>query len=255
MRLSVAIDEFPETDIIETSVLYFGSETLDVSGLLAGRNYDVFALQSGELVDGPAWLNSTCRDLTVVKEGARIVNAAPFDGIGSGDAELVGGFRCHANGLTRSTKQSRLVWSLNDAIILPVCRIDTTPNWSYSAALWRQANGNPLNQIEIFCGVSGRMVDVTASAYMISGTSSVVAGFVGIGIDTSSADNSQVKNPAAGANTFPVLPAWARYIGYMGIGYHELRWLERGVGGAQTWSGNGGQPFGYQTGIIGSVVL
>jgi hypothetical protein len=52
------------------------------------------------------------------------------------------------------------------------------------------------------------------------------------------------------------LPAWARYAGYVGIGYHELRWLERGVGGsAQTWLGNGGQANGYQTGIIGSVVL
>lgn len=254
MRLSVSTDEFPETDI-ETSILYLGSANLDVSRLLAGKNYDVFALQSGELVYGPAWLNNTSRDLQVVKDGPNIVNAAPFDDVGAGEAQLVGGFRCHANGLTRSMKQSRLVWSLQDAIILPVCRIDTTPTWSYSTPQWRQANGNPLNQIEIFCGVSGRMVDVTASAYMISGTSSVVAGFVGIGLDTSSADNSQVKNPAAGANAFPILPAWARYVGYAGIGYHELKWLERGNGGVQNWCGNGGQPYGYQTGILGSVVL
>ena len=201
MRLSVATDEFPEPDI-ETSVLYFGSETLDVSGLLAGKNYDVFALQSGELVYGPAWLNNTSRDLPVAKDGSRIVNGSPFDGVEAGEAELVGGFRCHANGLTRSTKQSRLVWSLNDALILPVCRIDAAASWSYSAAAWRQANGNALNQIEFFCGVSGRMVDVTASAYMIGGTSAVASGFVGIGIDTSAADSSQVKNPAAGPPSF-----------------------------------------------------
>lgn len=254
MRLSISADEFPEADITAGSSLFYGGETLDISGAVAGKCYDVFLTCSG-LVMGPEWTNSTTRTLQVAKDGSTIVNADEFAGIAAGDAELVGGFRCHATGQTRSTKQSRLVWSLQDAILLPVCRIDTTNQWSYGLQQWRQANGNPLNQIEIFCGVSGRMVDVTASAYMLGGGSSPVAGFVGIGIDTSSADSSQVKNPAAGANTFPILPAWARYAGYVGIGYHELRWLERGNGGAQTWNGNGGQPCGYQTGIIGSVVL
>lgn len=253
MRLSVSADEFPETDIT-TGTLYYGGESLDISVAIAGKCYDVFLTATG-LVIGPEWTNGTTRALQVVKDGCDIVNADAFDGIDAGAAELVGGFRCHVNGQTRSTKQSRLVWSLHDAILLPVCRIEPATGWSYSTAQWRQANGNALNQIEIFCGVSGRMVDVTASAYMINGTSAVSAGFVGIGLDTSSADSSQVKNPAAAGNTFPVLPAWARYVGYVGIGYHELRWLERGTGGAQSWSGTGGQPNGYQTGILGSVVL
>lgn len=253
MRFSVSTDEFPEADIT-TGALYYGVESLDISSSLAGKCYDVFNTCDG-LVMGPAWTNGATRELQVVKDGCDIVNAIPFGGVDAGDAKLVGGFHCHANGQTRSTKQSRLVWSLRDAILLPVCRIDTANQWSYGTAAWRQANGNPLNQIEIFCGVSGRMVDVTASAYMIGSTGSVVAGFVGIGLDTSAADISQVKNPAAAGNTFPVLPAWARYAGYVGIGYHELRWLERGIGSTQTWFGNGGQPCGYQTGIIGSVVL
>ncbi|ANL02707.1 hypothetical protein [Rhizobium phage RHEph18] len=254
MRLSVSADEFPETDI-STGTLFYGTDMLDISSAVAGKCYDVFQTSSG-LVAGPEWTNGTTRDLQVMKVGSAIVNASAFSGIATGDAELVGGFRCHANGQTRSTKQSRLVWSLHDAVLLPVCRIEPAAGWSYSTAQWRQANGNALNQIEMFCGVSGRLIDVTASAYMLSSTSSVSSGFVGIGLDTSSADSSQVKNPAAGANTFPILPAWARYVGYAGIGYHELRWLERGIGGsAQTWLGNGGQPHGYQTGILGSVVL
>jgi hypothetical protein len=253
MRLSVSEDEFPETDIT-TAVLHYGEEILDLSSAVAGKCYDVF-LAYGTLIMGPEWMNCTTRSLQVEKDGCDIVNSSAFSGVAAGDAKLVGGFRCHANGQTRSTKQSRLVWSLRDAILLPVCRIDTADSWAYSAALWRQANGNPLNQIEIFCGVSGRMVDVTASAYMVNGTSTAAAGFVGIGIDTSATDSSHVKNPAAGSNVFPILPAWARYAGYVGIGYHELRWLERGTGGTQTWFGDGGQPCGYQTGIIGSVVL
>lgn len=253
MRFSVSEDEFPEADVT-AGTLYYGAESLDVSSALAGKSYDVFDTCDG-LVMGPAWTNSTTRALQVVKDGCDIVNADAFDGIDAGDAELIGGFHCHSNGLTRSTKQSRLVWSLKDAILLPVCRIDTANQWSYATAAWRQANNNPLNQIEIFCGVSGRMVDVTASAYMINGSSSPNAGYVGIGLDSSVADISQVKNPAAAGNAFPVLPAWARYSGYVGIGYHELRWLERGSGGTQTWFGNGGQACGYQTGIIGSVVL
>ncbi|NEJ04308.1 hypothetical protein GR238_02655 [Rhizobium leguminosarum] len=253
MRFSVSLDEFPETDIT-TGALYYGDLTLDISSAIAGKCYDAF-LADGALVVGPAWTNNATRSLQVQKDGDKFVNAACFSGFHPGDAELVGGFRCHADGLTRSTKQSRLVWSRYDAIVLPVCRIDTASSWSYSAAAWRQANANPENQIEIFNGVSGRMVDVTASAYMAGSTSSPTSGFVGVGIDTSGADSSQVKNPAAGPNAFPILPAWARYVGYVGIGYHELRWLERGSGGsAQTWLGNGGQPCGYQTGILGWVV-
>lgn len=253
MRLSASTDEFPETDVT-TSTLYYGIETLDLSPAIAGKSYDVFLTDTG-LVIGPEWTNSTTRSLQVEKDCHDIVNVTSFNGIDAGDAKLVGGFHCHANGLTRSTKQSRLVWSLKDAVVLPVCRIDTTSSWSYSLAAWRQANGSSLNQIEVFNGVSGRMVDVTASAYMVGGTSTPTAGFVGIGIDTSVADSSQVKNPAAAPNTFPVLPAWARYVGYVGLGYHELRWLERGAGGsAQTWLGDGNQPNGYQTGILGWVV-
>ncbi len=254
MRLSVSTDQFPETDIT-TSTLYYGAQTLSLTGSVAGKCYDVFKNSSGSLVCGPAWTNNTTRSLGISASGNAYVNAAVFGAYAAGDLELVGGFRAHATDQTRSTKQSRLVWSLEDAILLPVCRIDTTASWSYGTTAWRQANGSALNQIEVFCGVSGRMVDVTASAYMLNGAGSAIAGFVGVGLDTSTADSSQVKNPAAAPNTFPVLPAWARYVGYTGIGYHELRWLERGNGGSQTWFGNGGQPHGYQTGILGSVVL
>lgn len=254
MRLSVSTDQFPETDVT-TSILYYGSETLDLSGALAGKCYDVFKNSTGTLVMGPAWTTSILRSLDVTASAGEIVNADAFDIYAAGDLELVGGFRAHADGQTRSTAQSRLVWSLKDAILLPVRRLESANGWAYGVAAWRQAGGNPLNQIEVFCGVSGRMVDVTASAYMIGGSSSVISGFVGIGLDSSTADSSHVKNPAAAPNTFPVLPAWARYAGYVGIGYHELRWLERGNGGSQTWYGDGGQPHGYQTGLIGSVVL
>lgn len=254
MRLSASVDQFPETDIT-TATLHYGSHTLALSFAVAGKCYDLFKDASGDLVAGPAWATNTVRDLSVAEDGETIVNAADYGGYAVGELELVGGFRCHANGQTRDAMQSRLVWSLKDAVIKPVCRIETIASWSYNAPAWRQARGSSLNQIEVFNGVSGRHVDVTASVYMV-GTGGLAAGFVGIGIDTSSADSAQVKNPAAAPNTFPVLPGWARYAGYVGIGYHELRWLERGVGGgAQTWFGNGGQPYGYQNGIIGSVVV
>lgn len=250
-RLSASSDQFPETDVT-SSTLYYGNETLALSFALTGKCYDVFKDANGDLVAGPAWTTNTVRSLDIDSD---YTNAAAYAGYAAEELELVGGFRCHADGQTRDTMQSRLVWSLHDAIIKPVCRIDTTASWSYNAAAWRQARGSALNQIEVFNGVSGRMVDVTASIYMV-GTGGLAAGFVGIGLDTSIADSAQVKNPGAASNTFPVLPGWARFAGFVGIGYHELRWLERGVGGGtQTWFGNGGQECGYQTGIIGSVVV
>lgn len=253
-RLSVSSEPYPETDIA-SSTLYYGDLTLDISSAEAGKNYDVFLTPLHTLVAGPAWLNSTTRDLQVTAVGDKIVNAGPIGAIATGTAELIGGFRAHAAGQTRSTLQSRLVWSLYSPTLLPVSRIDTTDSWSYSASAWRQANGSVANQIEVMNGVSGRMVDVTATAYMINGTGTVVSGYTGIGIDSSAADSAQIKRPGAAGNVFPVLPPMATYVGFLGLGYHELRWLERGSGGSQTWYGDGGQPFGYQTGISGLVVV
>ncbi|MBY5321497.1 hypothetical protein HFN11_14570 [Rhizobium leguminosarum] len=253
-RFSVSADPYPETDIT-TSTLYYGAETVDISAGEAGKNYDVFLSPGGALVIGPAWTNSVTRAMGVIEVEGRFVNADAIGALAAEAGELVGGFRCHAAGQTRSTLQSRLVWSLGNAVIMPVCRVDTTNTWSYSAAAWRQANGSALNQIEVFNGVSGRMVKVDASGYMSNGTGTVVAGFTGIGIDSSTADSAQVKRPGSGSNAFPIVPPSASYSGFFGPGYHELRWLERGGGGSQLWSGDSGQAAGYQTGISGFVVV
>jgi len=251
-------------------ILYPGelSLTLTAAAHLAGKNYDVFEFIDAGVVKigtGPAWSSNTLRGSAIEVLGGRLVNAAAITCINNGvsynvpagQGNLRGGFRAFANGQTRSTKQSRLVWDLFRPTVMPVAVIDTADTWSYAGAAFRQANGNPANQIEVFNGVSGRPVDVTVWGYMIGTTSTPVSGFVGVGLDTSVADSAQVKVPCAGANTFPVLPGWARFAGFVGIGYHELRWIERGNGGAaQTWVGdNGYGGYGYQSGLIGQVVL
>ncbi|WSH22829.1 hypothetical protein U8Q07_11100 [Rhizobium ruizarguesonis] len=254
-RLSVSSEAYPETDVTATSTLYYGGATVSISAAEAGKNYDLFLSPGGALVIGPAWTNSVTRAMAIVEVDGKFVNADAIGSLAAEAGELVGGFRCHAAGQTRSTLQSRLVWSMGGAVIMPVCRVDTTNTWSYSAASWRQANGSALNQIEVFNGVSGRMVRVDAAGYMVNQTSSVVAGFTGIGIDSSTADSSQVKRPGAASNAFPIIPPSASYSGFLGLGYHELRWLERGNGGSQIWYGDAGQSVGYQTGISGFVVV
>lgn len=253
-RLSVSTDAYPETDI-SSSTLYYGDVSIDISFAEAGKNYDLFLTPQRTLVAGPAWLTNTVRDMAVVAAGDKLVNGAPIGSLAAGAGELIGGFRAHASGQTRSTLQSRLVWSMYSPTILPVCRTDPADSWVWSSASWRQANGSALNQIEVFNGVSGRMVKVDATGYMINGSGTVFSGFTGIGIDTSATDSAQVKRPGAAGNVFPILPSAAAYTGYLGLGYHELRWLERGNGGSQTWYGDGGQPVGYQTGISGFVVV
>jgi hypothetical protein len=240
---------------------------LSASNHLAGKNYDVFEIESAGsviLCTGPAWATNTLRNEDVEVFEGRIVNATSMACINGATTYTVdarkghlrGGFRAHANGQTRSTKSSRLVWDAYRPVVVPVSRVDTTNSWSYSAALFRQANNNSANQIEVFNGVSGRPVDISASAYVVNSSGTVRAAFVGIGLDSSTADSSQQKNPCAASNAFPVLPCWARFVGYIGIGYHELRWIERGSGNeAQTWIGdNNYADYGYQTGLVGYVI-
>ncbi len=254
-RLSPTTESFPETDVSSSGTIYYGDLTLSISSALAGKNYDVFLSPSDTLVMGPAWTNNITRSSTVSEVDGVIVNDDAIGSMPAGAGKLIGGFRAYADGLTRSTARSRLVWSLDGATIVPVRCIDTTDSWTYSTAAYRQVNGNASNQVEIFNGVSGRMVEVVATGYMINGTSSVVAAFVGIGIDSSTADSAQIKNPGAAGNTFPVLPPRAHFSGYLGLGYHELRWLEKGAGGSQNWYGDGGYSDGYQTGLIGWAVV
>ena len=267
-RLSVASgDPVPETDIT-TSTLYLTGDaelTLALSSVhLAGKNYDVFKIdQDGAaLCTGPAWSTNVARYLSITPSGSNLVNATSMtciNGISSytvpaGEGVLVGGFRAFATGQTRMTRQSRLVWDATKPVLWPVSRVETASTWSYGLTLFRQANNNPLNQIEIFNGMSGRPVDITASAYMI-GSGGITSAFVGIGLDTSVADSAQTKNPCAGGTGFPVLPCWARFVGYAGFGYHEFRLIERGNGTGITWVGtNGYVGFGYGAGLVGFVL-
>jgi hypothetical protein len=240
--------------------------TLTATDHLANNNYDVFeAPVAGvmTLMTGPAWTNATTRSITIENYQGRIVNAATLTGkngansysIPARAANLRGGFRTSANGQTKSTKEFRLTSDLLRPSLRPMSRVDTTDSWSWNAASYHQANANAANQFAVFNCASGRPITVKAVGYMVGTTATVQAGYVGIGIDSSSVDSSQLHIPCAGSNAFPILPGSAQYDGFTGLGYHEYRWLESGNGGAaQTWVGDNGSANGYQTGINGAVL-
>jgi hypothetical protein len=290
-RLSVSsADAVPETDITTDTLYLVPTETdqteswngstwttftysgglslaLSTTAHLAARDYDVFETPvSGAILlcAGPAWTNDITRSAAIEVFQGREVNAASMSCVNGANSYTVaaragllrGGFRASSNGHTQSTMASRLVWDLFRPTWQPVLRVDVTTSWQWTPASFHHANASAANQVAIFNGASGRGVDVTASAYMIASTSTIVSGFVGIGLDSSSNDSSQTKNPCAGSNAFPILPCWARFTGFPGIGYHEFRWLERGSGGAtQNWIGsNGYSGYGYQMGLTGWVL-
>lgn len=290
-RLSVmSADPVPEADVSTAAVYLVPSETdqteswsgtawvpftysgelqltLTSAAHLAANNFDVFETPiSGSIVlcSGPPWTNSITRSAAIEVFHGRMVNAGSISCVNGANTYTVaahagllrGGFRTSINGHTQSTLSSRLVWDLFRPTWQPVLRVDTTSQWEWHAVSFHQANASTANQVAIFNGASGRGVDITASGYMLNGVSSVISGFVGIGLDSSSSDSSQTKNPCAGSNSFPVLPCWARFAGFPGIGYHEFRWIERGNGGtSQTWLGsNGYSGYGYQTGLTGWVL-
>jgi hypothetical protein len=240
---------------------------LDTSAHLSSKNYDVFETPIAgvmTLCTGPAWTNDTTRSITIENFQGRLVNSAQITCVNGTNsytvparaANLRGGFRASANGQTKTTSSDRLVSDLLRPTVKPVSRIDTTDSWSWSSNSFQQANNSAANRIAVFNCSSGRSVDVTVNGYMLSTTSTIVAGYLGVGIDSSSVDSSQTKQPCAASNAFPVLPGFARYVGFAGLGYHEFRWLEHGNGSGitQTWQGDGGQAVGYQTGIVGTVL-
>ena len=115
-------------------------------------------------------------------------------------------------------------------------------SWPYTTAAWRQAHGNPANQLDAVFGLPGVVISVQV-AVTVSNTSAGVPIQVGIGQDvTNSVDTTQVfggamLTPAPGA----MITLAATAVFTPAIGRHFFPWLEFSTAtGITTWNVNNG---------------
>ncbi len=233
--------------------LYTYSEiALALTGLTAGKNYDVYiyAAVGGvpTLELGAAWLTDTVRAEALAYQNGILVK------IGAPSRRHIGIIRAtgattiedSGGGVTGSLGGKRFVWNRYNQVPRHLLVHENTGSWAYITAAWRLANGVtfPSNAVEYVCGAvpseaASTLIDVTllASAFLDNNGTGEVN--VGVGIDSSTVPSGFRQASRNGGPNGSYFALGARYLGYSGLGYHSLRWLEFGSAtGSSTFLSN-----------------
>ena len=281
----------PETDLSAQTTLYFTPMThgsfyvYDGTSMVArafselnrllttayhmnNSIYDVFVFWNGSslvLGTGAAWTNATTRALALEVFNGVWVNATGQNirwGTSAGDfttisarfARYVGSIRMTADGQVTDSAAKRLVFNAYNQVPRPLNVTDTTASWGWSTASYQQANGAAANRVEVLNGLSGSRTRVRALGHAKTSGATARTVTSGIGIDSTSTNSAQSYAPGYCTSTI-FTSAHAEYVGYVGLGYHAINWLERGDGtDTQTWYGTNSGSANIRPGLIGEFI-
>jgi hypothetical protein len=241
----------------------------------AGKNFDIFVVDDNgtlRLGTGPSWASSTTRGVgagtTDIESLLGLyVNANSVTirfGASSGDtvivparrATYVGSFRAVANGQASDTKAKRLLFNAYNQALRPLLVSEPARDWFYSTAVWRQANGNAANQIELLFGLAGGGVFITQQGLVSNDTTTPRGVRSGIGLDSTTGIAVASLAGLVSAVSTGALGIYSNYSGDPGLGYHYLAWLEFGNGvDTQRWFGTDTVSGNFRSGMVGTVVL
>jgi len=228
----------------------------------SGKNFDLFCINDSNtlrLGTGPSWDAGAVAGSAILRgTGAGSTDIQLKNGIwtntnsilirfgsASGNtvtipancATYIGSFRATADGQASDTVLKRLLFNAWQIAPRAGKLEETSVNWPYSAAAFQQVNASAGNQIEVLFGLPGVLLDVDAFNVVQNSTATARTVVSGIGIDSSTI-NSGRSQLVQCVNT-PITTSESTYRGYPGLGWHEIRWLERGNGtDTQTWYGN-----------------
>lgn len=214
--------------------LTISEHSLALSGLTSGKAYDVFLYSNAgtptvEL--SAAWTNDTTRaDALALVKGIYVKSSA--------HTRLhVGTIYTTGTTSTADTAAKRFMWNrFNQRLAYMAVQETGVTNWAYSTATIRQANANAANQLDYVTGDAGTVAD--ARAYVPTLTTVAATFSVGIGLDSTTTDDSSISGSNQTNNIYTSLSAF--YSGRPGLGRHRLVWVEKGGGtGTQTWYSRG----------------
>jgi len=257
----------PTSDVASSSVLYFtpyqgnrvslyvpdygwrvysfSELSIDISGWITGKNYDIFLYDnSGTLtLEGLVWSNDTLRATALVLQDGAFVKSGALDRL------YLGTIRTSGAGTSADTVLKRFVWNNYKRAIRKFAVIESTDTWTYATTTWRQWNNSAVNKVEFVIGISEDPVYLYFNALARNlGTGMATA--IGIGLDSVSANSSTITATLQHA-TGLVQSGSCSYVNFPGIGYHYLALLESCLTPTTTYLGDSGTPDYYQSGAIG----
>lgn len=217
----------------------------------SGKNYDVFAYNNAGTVTlelSAAWTTDTARaDALALQDGVYVKSGATT-------RLWIGTIRASGANVTADAAASRFVWNAyNQVRRQMVNATETTNQWDYTTASFRQANANAANQLAYVTGDAASLVDARVYA-MMTNTNTGIGATAGVGVDSTTVNSAQYHGTNTGGTSGIVVVQHATYIGTPGLGYHFLAWLEySNATGTATWFGDAGSATLFQSGIMGTV--
>lgn len=197
--------------------------------------YDVFLYDNaGTLaLELTAWTNDTTRATALTTQNGVNVKTGALTRLYLGSFRTTG-----VSGQTEDSLSNRLVWNAYNRVDTTVRRVESTANWNYTTATFRQANNSTSNQISVVTGLAedGISLEVVAT---FSNTNLNVAATVAIGQSSTSAAATgclftTVANEEISTNT----RLGASLDTYPAVGYSYFAWLEQSAAtGTTTWYG------------------
>jgi hypothetical protein len=205
--------------------------------LTSGKPYDIFCYDNAGVptLEVLVWTNDTTRATALTtQDGVLVKTGAPT-------RRYLGTLYASGANTTEDSVTSRYLWNYDHRVARAMAVTDTTNNWSYTTATWRQANGSGSNQCTYVVGLAEDSVDCTVQSFA-SNTNTGVQCAVGIGIDVTNANSAQLYGGWTGAAANAIAPISASYRGVpSGVGRHTLAWLEiSAAAGTTTWRGDEG---------------
>lgn len=224
--------------------------TISLSGLTADTNYDVFVYNNAGTVTVDtltAWTNATTRATALVRQDGRWVKS------GATTRRYVGTIRISAvtgelDWIPQPSAAPGIlsIFNANNRVPIPFRVIDTTDNWSYATASWRQANASGNNQMSVVAGLAESLININLNA--LFGVTGANAAFA-IGEDSTSARATENAGIIAAATQSSAVTNFMKVVG---VGLHYYAWLEYGNGSSTSWFGDVGTPDTAQAGMVGN---
>jgi Protein of unknown function (DUF2793) len=214
----------------------FATITIPVPSV-ANTNYDVFLYNNAGVAAAEtiAWSSDAVRATALALQNGVYVK--------SGDVtrRYVGTFRTTSvAGKTEDSVARRFVWNYHNRVNRTMLRTESTPSWTYSTAVVRQANNNSANQLNFVVGVNEDVFAASMMYQVSNNTASPRQAVAGIGVN----NYGGIAPPYCGVYTppFATAPIQGSHIisGIPAMGANALIWLEYGAGAdTQTWTGSG----------------
>lgn len=207
--------------------------------------YDVFArLVGGDvtLEVSQAWVVGARQDALTRRDGLW-VDAANHQRLHVGTIRVQGGY-------VFDYAMQRRIWNRFNRVARKLY-VSTASSWLCTVASWREANGTP-HRCDVLFGDGANVVDVEVQAIFSASAAGIVAS-VGVGLNSTTANSADTFGVTSLANVGSQNTR-ARLVGEVGVGAHDLVWLERG-GNTITFYGDAGSaPEWGKSRMVGTVM-